>query len=285
MTLLAPFEDKRDKEVQDFNYEVDALEDEHVRREVHTTKVVLDEDKDGASKADKNDGNYTETVGKNNKRTRKTRTRAQPVAKVAPKPAQPFQTQAPPTLPTQNTQGTPQNTIQAKREAKKSFDFLGGDDKSDHAESPFPSLHKFPPLNNRSPKLPSALVAEKKQPLLFSQIGASVTKKEEKAPESLYPFGNNSSSQPPTITPAFNNIPKPSYESIGGGMGAFDHIEEPVGFSGSKDFMLEKSTEQKGFNNLFKVNFNPFASGEFGRSIEPQEMPRNLAQPTPKYPK
>jgi hypothetical protein len=41
MTLLAPFdcEVQRDKEIQDFNYEVDALEDEHVRRGVHTTKL------------------------------------------------------------------------------------------------------------------------------------------------------------------------------------------------------------------------------------------------------
>lgn len=34
-----PFDIKNDKEIQDYNYEVDALEDEHVRREVVTTKT------------------------------------------------------------------------------------------------------------------------------------------------------------------------------------------------------------------------------------------------------
>lgn len=40
MTMLAPFDSQRDKEIQDYNYEVDALEDEHARREVHTTRTV-----------------------------------------------------------------------------------------------------------------------------------------------------------------------------------------------------------------------------------------------------
>lgn len=39
-TLCRPFAVDQDKEIQDFNYEVDALEDEHVRRDVVTTKVM-----------------------------------------------------------------------------------------------------------------------------------------------------------------------------------------------------------------------------------------------------
>lgn len=36
------FDYKQEKNMKDYNYEVDALEDEHVRRGVHTTKTVLD---------------------------------------------------------------------------------------------------------------------------------------------------------------------------------------------------------------------------------------------------
>jgi len=35
-----PFDIKKDKEIQDYNYEVDALEDEHVWRDVVTTKPI-----------------------------------------------------------------------------------------------------------------------------------------------------------------------------------------------------------------------------------------------------
>lgn len=276
MTLLAPFEDRRDKEVQDFNYEVDALEDEHVRREVHTTKVVIDENNDIGDKDSKNDGNYTESVGKHNKRTRKAKPKAQPVAKVTPQPIQP--------IPTHSPQSTPFSNIKAKRESKKSFDFLNGDDKNDQGnDSPFAPTQKFPSLINRSPQMPSASAPEKKPQLLFSQIGASVRKPEEKGSDSLYPFANSSNNITPTITAPFNNRPKPSIESIGAAIGAFDHIDDQIGFT-SREFMQDKSQEFKSYlNSSFKTNFNPFASGEFGRSIEPNEMSRNLHHPTPKY--
>mmetsp|Transcript_30657 Transcript_30657/g.30162 ORF Transcript_30657/g.30162 Transcript_30657/m.30162 type:complete len:281 (-) Transcript_30657:59-901(-) len=278
MTLLAPFDDGRDKEVQDFNYEVDALEDEHVRREVHTTKVVVDDKNNDDNKGGQQDGSYTETSGKGNKRVRKARTKAQDIVKVTPQPIQQVTTQSP--------QNIPKNFIKEKREAKKSFDFLNEDDKSDQAnESPFASIPKFPSLMSKMRELPTTNtpVAEKKGQLLFSEIGASVKKPDEKSADSLYPFGNNSTNAAPTITAPFNNRPKPSIESLGGGYGAFDHIDDQIGFA-SREFMQDKSQEFKSYmNSSFKTNFNPFASGEFGRSMEPNDVSNGLHHPAPKY--
>mmetsp|Transcript_21432 Transcript_21432/g.19010 ORF Transcript_21432/g.19010 Transcript_21432/m.19010 type:complete len:185 (+) Transcript_21432:2-556(+) len=183
----------------------------------------------------------------------------------------------------------PTNVIKNKREAKKSFDFYNGDDRSDnHSESPFSSnmQPKFMPTVIRSPQLQHDPV--KKEPLLFRDIGANMEKIEEKVQDTnMSPFGALSNNFPPTLPAAFNR-PKPSIESIGHGMsGAFDHIEEPIGFV-SREFMdrsQDNHNDQKGFSNMFKPSFNPFASGEFGRSFEPNDMNRNLLHPTPKYQK
>ena len=279
MTLLAPFEVSRDKEIQDFNYEVDALEDEHVRREVHTTKVIVDEDEENGNKKEAKDkNNYTEIVNKNNKRARKARGRQQAVPKPAPQPIQAFK-------PKMEEKPMPTNAIKTKREAKKSFDFYNGDDKSDnHSESPFSAMNqKILPNVIRSPQIQQN--PPKKQPLLFSQISANVGRNEEKAQDtSNYPFGMAHNNLPPTLPAAFNSRPKPSIESIGQGIGAFENIEEPIGFV-SREFMdrsHENQNDQKGFGSNIYKPFNPFASGEFGRSFEP-EIGRNLLHPTPKY--
>jgi len=144
MTLLAPFEVHNDKGIQDFNYEVDALEDEHVRREVHTTKVVIE---DKSSKVIGGDPNYIESVAKDNKRVRKARTKFNHIKKI---PVQIMNQEIP--VKTQMEEiPVPINIIKEKREHKKSFDFYNVDDRSENAgESPFSIQPKFNPLAPRS---------------------------------------------------------------------------------------------------------------------------------------
>ena len=276
MTLLAPFEVNRDKDIQDFNYEVDALEDEHVRREVHTTKVVADDDNDNTVKQEIGDKNYTEVINKsNNKRARKARNRTNI-------PQNPPPQLIPPINQKVEERSLPTNTIKKKREAKKSFDFYNGDDKSDHhSESPFSSTQqKFMPTVIRSPTIPQK---QQKQPLLFSQIGAKMAKNDDKIQDSnSYPFGNSNNTLPPVIPAPFNNRPKPSIESLGHGMGAFENLDEGLPFA-SREF-LEKNTDANNDQRFSFKPFNPFTSGEFARSFEPNpEIPRNLIHPTPKY--
>lgn len=282
MTLLAPFEVQNDKDIQDFNYEVDALEDEHIRREVHTTRVVMDEEHLKINKEAAADQNYTETIRKNNKRVKKVKSKPKAVHKSPVQVIKPIKKEA-------ENKFTTTNTIKDKREHKKSFDFYNPDDRSDNiSESPFSIQPKFNSLAPISPTIRQNEV--KKEPILkFSEIGENMKTTENKNQDSnLYPFGNPGSANLPSIPAPFNNRPKPSMESIGGGIGAFDHIEDPVGFV-SREFMMDRSqdnqNDQKGFGGLFKVNFNPFASNEYGRSIEPNEISRNLLHPTPKYQK
>lgn len=169
MTLLAPFEVQKDKDIQDFNYEVDALEDEHIRREVHTTKRVKDDESESGIKQEYSDISYTELSAKNNnKRIKKAKGREPP--KVFP-----------PTDDTMKHEDKPKfPSLLVKREAKKSFDFLNNDDHSDNnSESRYPSIPKFSQELGTASNLQKEI---KNKPLLFSQIGSRVNKdiKEEK---------------------------------------------------------------------------------------------------------
>lgn len=162
MTLLAPFEVQKDKDIQDYNYEVDALEDEHVRREVHTTKIVVDEESDTPLKQEASDHSYNDNSGLNNQRTKKGRGRGK-------------QKQS----PIQNAKPVEEKvkypSLKAKREAKKSFDFLNGDDHSDNnSELPYPSIPKYSPTLGQNTHAGSE--NKIKQSLTFSQIGARVNK-------------------------------------------------------------------------------------------------------------
>lgn len=161
MTLLSPFEAQKDKDIQDFNYEVDALEDEHVRREVHTTKIVVDEESDTNNRQELSDHSYNDNNGTNAKK-KKGRGRGK-------------QKQSPIQDPKPVEEKVKYPSIKAKREAKKSFDFLNGDDHSDNnSELPYPSIPKYSPTLGQNTNAGSE--NKIKQSLTFSQIGARVNK-------------------------------------------------------------------------------------------------------------
>jgi len=283
MTLLAPFEVQRDKEIQDFNYEVDALEDEHVRREVHTTKIVDKEESDSVIKQEPSDNSYTDNSTKNNKRTRKAK------ANVKPK---------------QNKVQTPDSTrnieekvkptsLQAKRDSKKSFEIYKDDySNDDNSESPYP-LPRFSPNIGLNPQLPKANPS--KPPLLFSQIGARMKENPEKKEQNRFSFAATTTNLPPAIPPPFRK-PVPSIESINE-LGGFGHLDDPMYYNKSMEKMPQTISrefmdrhnhdhhENKTTHNVFK-SFTPFASGEFGMLFDNQnDMHRNLLHPTPKYQK
>jgi hypothetical protein len=293
MTLLAPFGMQRDYDIQDFNYEVDALEDEHVRRDVHTTKVIADEDSNSNNLVEKHDDNGNSDSAKNtSKRSRKPRGKTQHKAHYKATP--PTQKQNLKSI--KEEQPVPQNKIQNKRQAKKSFDLFNGDDRSDnHSESPYSITPSFIANLNRSSHLGQRDLD--KQPLLFSQINHQIKKEEKSQDQSNFPFGKSPNNLAPAIPPPFKR-PMLSVESIGNGIGDFSNIDDSLNFnmikgsmermpaSISREFMERNNNDHndnKGYG-VFK-SFTPFASGEFGKIFDNNEQPRNLYNPKPKYQK
>lgn len=287
MTLLAPFGMQKDYEIQDFNYEVDALEDEHVRRDVHTTKVLADDDSNSIQHLDKQENNgYSDSAKNDNKRARKSR------VKPLPKPI-PVQKQNLKII--KEDKPIPQTKIQDKRQAKKSFDLFNGDDRSDnHSESPYSIAPSFLANLTRSPQL---IQREQNKPLLFSQINHQIKKEEKNQDHSNFPFGASSNNLAPAIPPPFKR-PMLSVESIGNGIGDFDNIDESLNFnmikgsmermpaSISREFMERHNNDHNDHKSygVFK-SFTPFASGEFGKIFDHNDQPRNLYNPKPKYQK
>jgi hypothetical protein len=291
MTLLAPFGMQRDYDIQDFNYEVDALEDEHVRRDVHTTKVIADEDSNSNNQVERHDDNGNSDSAKNtNKRSRKPRGKTH--HKAHSKATPPIQKQNLKSI--KEEQPVPQNKIQNKRQAKKSFDLFNGDDRSDnHSESPYSITPSFIANLNRSSHLGQRELD--KQPLLFSQINHQIKKEEKSQDQSNFPFGKSPNNLAPAIPPPFKR-PMLSVESIGNGIGDFSNIDDSLNFnmikgsmermpaSISREFMERNNNDHndnKGYG-VFK-SFTPFASGEFGKIFDNNEQPRNLYNPKPKY--
>lgn len=260
MTLLAPFDVQRDKEIQDFNYEVDALEDEHVRREVHTTKIVAEEEQndESANKHDYNDNSFTNNSQKN-KRTRKIRGK--------PKPKE---TQLPRLQNTPDEKPKP-TSLKMKREQKKSIDMFKEEVRSDDNSEPHPIIPNFSGNNNKG------------QPQIVKE-------------KSKFSFAASNANLQPAIPPPFRK-PIPSMESVNG-FGDFGNMDDPMYFkmlnrsiekmpqTVSREFMDHNNDHEDRVNNVFRNFSTPFASGEFGRIFEqPNDQHRNLIHPTPKYQK
>lgn len=287
MTLLAPFETHRDKEIQDFNYEVDALEDEHVRREVHTTKVIVEDDNDIPVKNEPSENSIANNSNKgSNKRSRKGKGRGK-------------------TKQTVDTRNIVKNdeekvkypSLQAKREAKKSFDIFKDEDQSDNnIDLPFASEPKFVSTFGRNNQ-ESRLTPPKKP--IFGTFGGMYTKPiMEKKEGNRFSFAASPNTLAPAIPPPFKK-PMMSVESINGGLGGgFEHMDD-IYFNlmnksiekipqTSRDFMERNHHDQndnKQTSNVFK-SFTPYSSGEFGKLFDnDNENPRNLLQPTPRYQK
>jgi hypothetical protein len=291
MTLLAPFEISRDKEVQDFNFEVDALEDEHVRREVHTTKIVANDGQDAGAKKDQHSENsLTEKNSqKGNKRVRKDRAQ-----KPKPKPNLAKQ-QAKQIIDEKLSKHL---SVKDKRESKKSFDMYTPEDRSENAsESPFSANPRFAPMS-RSPQIHATF--QKRQNVFSNNVGPGGNKAEDKSNDNNL-FGSMPTTLTPAIPPPFKR-PMLSVESIGGGLGGFEkgfeNMDNSLDFnminksferiqpSVSREFMERAHQDQndnKGFSS-FKC-FTPNASGEFGGVFGNNDQPRNLLHPTPKYQK
>mmetsp|Transcript_10548 Transcript_10548/g.11850 ORF Transcript_10548/g.11850 Transcript_10548/m.11850 type:complete len:226 (+) Transcript_10548:211-888(+) len=61
-TLMAPFELKENSELHDYNYEVDELNNEHMRREAHTTKNFNHESDIDPKNRDRSESSIAETT-------------------------------------------------------------------------------------------------------------------------------------------------------------------------------------------------------------------------------
>jgi len=287
MTLLEPFEQHKDKEIQDFNYEVDALEDEHVRREVHTTKVVIDEETEQKAKNEQSENSYANASNKDtNKRTRKAKGRGKLEA----------------TSPIKNTikneiEKPKYSSLQNKRESKKSFDLFNNEDQSDNnGENPFFNETKFEEGALRN--IPEPKMSTQKRPM-FNPFGAISNKPgiDKMKEGNKFSFAASSTHLPPAIPPPFKK-PMMSMESYNGFGGGFDHHDDiymnALGKSTerlaqtSRDFMERNHQEQidpKQTSQMFK-SFTPYSSGEFGKLFDNEnDQPRNLLHPTPKYQK
>ena len=259
MTLLAPFDVERDREIQDFNYEVDALEDEHIRRDVHTTKLVPEEEQSSepVTKQDvneNNNANNSQRIIKNKKNRDKGKNKESQAPKQTPKVAE---------------DRTKQTSWKTKREKKKSFDLYKEEYRSDDNSEPHPIIPTFSGGNKSTYQAPKE--------------------------KSKFSFGPANTNLPPAIPPPFSRKPNPSMES-GNGFGTFDNMDDPMYFkmlnrsfekipqTVSREFMDNNNDHNDRMHNVFKGFNTPFASGEFGKMFEPQnEQNRNLIHPTPKY--
>lgn len=281
MTLLAPFDEQRDKEIQDFNYEVDALEDEHVRREVHTTKIVAEEE-EAPPQNEPSEVSNEQSESRGIKRSRKGRGRGKKMS--------------PPQTPSIKVEEKPKYpSLQVKREAKKSFDLPKDNATEKVSDAGFHLTSRFGPSpGNPIAKPPTA----KKSPILFSQISNRVMGSSDRR-DNKSPFASNGNALQPAIPPPFKK-PMMSMESMNGGLGGYDPMDDGVSFnmlyksiekmspSVSREFMDRHhadNNDHKNANNIFE-SFTPFASGEFGKLFDNNhEQHRNLLHPTPKYQK
>ena len=206
MTLLAPFESTKDKEIQDFNYEVDALEDEHVRREVHTTKVIMDDspsEQDVRQEVILND--YSDDTNKNKKlKNGRGRGRIQPV-NVLKKDVN------------INEEKPKFGSIKEKREAKKSFELYRDDYKSDdNSEPPQPIIPHFSGLSKDNS--PNFKKKEQTSPMNFNyfrQKPQEMLEKKDIPISSRFSFASPNPNLQPAIPPPYRR-PIPSMESVHG---------------------------------------------------------------------
>lgn len=215
MTLLAPFETSKDKEIQDFNYEVDALEDEHVRREVHTTKVIMD---DSPSEQDVKQelviNDLSEDGNKNKKlKNGRGRGRIQPVNVLKKE--------------INLVDDKPKfGSIKEKREAKKSFELYRDDYKSDdNSEPPQPIIPHFSGLlKDNSPIFKRKEVTS---PISFNQFrpkSSDGLEKKDIPISTRFSFASPNPNLQPAIPPPYRR-PISSMESVHG-LEGYENIYE-----------------------------------------------------------
>jgi hypothetical protein len=311
MTLLAPFEITRDSGIHDFNYEVDALEDEHVRREVHTTKIVIEEDTQQENnekysdvdryKSGLSDNSYNDNSQNDNRRGRKRGRGRQKVPVNVPKMVkhEPEPVQKLSNFRNKRDRKASEHSpnpfaisSHERQPSKKSFDWPkeGGED---HSDAPSPIM----PTNSAMPRTNAPQL--NKVPLLFSQMGASVKQEldRERVEGHRFSFAASNNNLQPAIPPPFKKQPIPSMESMHG-LGNFENYDESLYFSMlnksiergphsiSQEFMAKNADDQQNKNtaNSFRTFGNAFASGEFGKMFEgSNDQQRNILHPTPKY--
>ena len=292
MTLQAPFDSNSDKEIHDFNYEVDALEDEHVRREVHTTKIVVDEqekesehehDKNIGSELSHNDNSYSDGKRKSRKRTRgKQKTTSNKNIK---------------NIKQEVSSASKPSSIREKRMKKKSFDWCKDEANGDNSDPPQPLIPQSQMIS-RNGQIHSK-IESKPSSLLFSQYSTKAEKdndKSRKIGSSKFSFGANPTGLQPAIPPPFKKQPIPSMESLTDIVN-FGNLDEAMNFNiinksierginnrMSEEFMSKNNGEQHDKPSNIYPNFGMFPSAEFSKIIEGSNEPnRNILQPTPKY--